>query len=151
MTHTLKSLPPAVARLRLAVATGSLALLTAGPVLAQAAGGAATAATGTIGAQVNTMSAEGISAGGNLGTAACYTLALVCLIGGAWALWQSRQVQNREGGRVGMGIAGLVLCGLFAAGGVWINKAANTTSGGNATITDTPGMIAFGGGGATGG
>ena len=47
-------------------------------------------------------------------------------------------------------IAGLALCGLFATAGVWINKASITASGGNATITATPGMVHFGAG-ATGG
>jgi hypothetical protein len=44
-------------------------------------------------------------------------------------------------------VAGLVLCGLFATGGVWINKAAVTASGGNATVNDTPNMVQFGSGG----
>ena len=46
-----------------------------------------------------------------------------------------------------MGLAGLVLCGLFATGGVWINKASITASGGAATVTDNPQMMQFGAGG----
>ena len=64
---------------------------------------------------------------------------------GAWSLWSSRQPQNREGGRVSMGIAGLVLCGLLVSGGAWINKAANTASGGAASITSTSGVVNFSG------
>lgn len=40
----------------------------------------------------------------------------------------------------------LVLAGLFATGGTWINKAANSASGGNASISSTAGTITFGGG-----
>lgn len=100
-------------------------------------------AQSTIGAQLGTMAQEATTAGGNLGSMAMYTAALICLIGGAWAIWQSRQPQNREGGRLGMGVAGLVLCGLFASGGVWIGKAAQTTSGGAATITGTNTPVTF--------
>jgi hypothetical protein len=39
-----------------------------------------------------------------------------------------------------------VLCGLLATAGVWINKAAVTASGGNATINDSPQMVQFGNG-----
>ena len=42
----------------------------------------------------------------------------LCFGFGVWARWQSRQPQNRETGFVGRGIAGLVLCGLFATAGV---------------------------------
>ena len=69
------------------------------------------------------------------------------VVGGAWALWKSRQPQNREIGHVAMGVAGLVLAGLFATGGTWINKAANSASGGNASISSTAGTVAFGAGG----
>jgi len=62
-------------------------------------------------------------------------------------MWQSRQPQNRETGYVGRGIAGLALCGLFATGGVWINKAAISATGANATINTTPQMVQFGTGG----
>ncbi len=134
--------PAAPLRLTLGTAAASLAL--AGPALAQGAG---TASTAGIGAQVANMAQEGSNMAGNTGSMAMYACALICLLGGAWALWQSRQLQNRETGRVAMGFTGLVLCGLFAAGGVWINKAANTTSGGNATVTSTAGLVTFGAGG----
>lgn len=107
----------------------------------------ATAPAGGIGAQLNSMSSEAISAGGTLGEAAMYVAAIVCFVGGAWALWTSRQEHHRGGNRVGMGIAGLVLAGLFASGPTWIGKAAVTTSGAAASVTDTPGTIQFGGGG----
>ena len=81
---------------------------------------------------------------------ACYLAAAVCFGLGVWALWQSRQPQNRESGNIGKGIAGLVLCGLFATAGVWINKAAVSASGGSASINDTPGMVQFGTGNAGG-
>ena len=136
--------PAAPLRLALGAAAASLAL--AGHALAQAAGGAGTASTAGIGAQVANMAQEGSDMAGNTGSMAMYAAAIVCLLGGAWALWQSRQPQNRESGRVAMGLTGLVLCGLFAAGGVWINKAANTTSGGNATVTSTAGLVTFGAG-----
>lgn len=112
----------------------------AGQVLAQGA----TPSTAGIGAQLQSMAQEGSTTGGFIGSMAMYVCALLCLLGGAWALWQSRQPQQREGGKVAMGLAGLVLCGLFAAGGTWINKAANTTSGGNANITSTAGVVTFG-------
>jgi hypothetical protein len=47
-------------------------------------------------------------------------------------------------------MAGLVLCGLFASAGVWINKASITASGGAATINDNPAMVQFGTGTAGG-
>ena len=126
---------------------GTFAIVASGgQALAQGAGGA-TPSTGGIGAQIATMSQEGTTAGGYIGSMAMYVCALICLLSGAWALWMSRQPQNRQGGHVGMGLAGLVLCGLFAAGGTWINKAANTTSGGNANITATAGTVTFGGAG----
>lgn len=116
--------------------------LAVGDALAQA-----TAPTGGLGAQLNAMSSEAISSGGEFGGMAMYLAALLCFVGGVWALWQSRQPQNRENGRVMMGVAGLVLCGLFATGGAWINKAAVTASGGNATVNDTPATVQFGTGG----
>jgi drug/metabolite transporter superfamily protein YnfA len=70
--------------------------------------------------------------------------AAICFLFGGWALWQSRQPQNRETGHVGKAIAGLALCGLFATMGVWVNKAAITASGGNATINNSPAMVQFG-------
>jgi hypothetical protein len=127
----------------LAVPFGATALLaTAGHALAQA-----TSPTGGIGAQVNTMSSEALNAGSLLFGSACYLAAALCFGFGVWALWQSRQPQNRETGFVGRGIAGLVLCGLFATAGVWINKASVSASGGSATINTTPTMVQFGAGG----
>jgi len=91
--------------------------------------------------------AEAINSGGTAFGMACYLAAAACFGLGVWALWQSRQPQNRETGYVGRGLAGLVLCGLFATAGVWINKASITASGGNATINTTPQMVQFGTGG----
>lgn len=120
----------------------ALGLGYAGQALAQAS-----APSGGLGAQLNTMSGEAISAGGTAFGTACYLGAAVCFGFGVWSLWQSRQPQNREAGHVGRGLAGLVLCGLFATAGVWINKASITASGGNATIGTTPQMVQFGTGG----
>ena len=131
--------------LRSALRVGGLGAITAIAQVSGAFAQAAGAANG-IGAQVQSMTAEGSTAGGFVGSTAMYCAALVCLVGGAWALWKSRQPQNREGGHVAMGVAGLVLCGLFAGGGAWINKAANTTSGGNAQISSTAGVVTFTGG-----
>ena len=107
---------------------------------------AAQSPTGGIGAQLNLMSSEGINAGGNLATFGCYGAALCCFIFGVWKIWQSRQPQNREQGHLMAGLAGIVLCGLFVGAPSWVNKAAVTTSGANAGVNDTPGMIQFGGG-----
>ena len=120
----------------------SLTFVAIGHAFAQAA-----APANSIGAQLNTMSSEGISASGNIFTMACYAAAALCFSMGVWKLWQSRQPQNREQGHVMAGVAGLVLCGLFASAGVWVNKAAVTGSGGNATVNDTPGLVQFGAGG----
>jgi len=128
-------------------AAAPLAGLLASVALAGQALAQATPSTAGIGAQMQSMAQEGSTTGGYVGSMAMYVCALLCLLGGAWALWQSRQPQQREGGKVAMGLAGLVLCGLFAAGGTWINKAANTTSGANANITSTAGVVTFGGGG----
>ena len=117
----------------------SLTFAAIGHAFAQAA-----APANSIGAQLNTMSSEGISASGNIFTMACYAAAALCFSMGVWKLWQSRQPQNREQGHVMAGVAGLVLCGLFASAGVWVNKAAVTSSGGNATVNDTPGLVQFG-------
>jgi hypothetical protein len=121
-----------------------LSLVALGHAMAQAAG--ATSPTGGIGAQINTMAGEAINSGGTAFGGVCYLAAALCFGLGVWALWQSRQPQNRETGYVGRGIAGLVLCGLFATAGVWIGKAAITGSGGNATINDTAAMVQFGNG-----
>jgi len=128
----------------LAAAAGVMALGLghAGHALAQA-----TSAAGTLGAQLNTMSSEAINSGSTAFGGACYLAAALCFGFGVWALWQSRQPQNRETGHVSRGLAGLVLCGLFATAGVWINKASITASGGNATVNDTPAMVVFGAGG----
>jgi len=114
----------------------------AGRALAQA-----TSPAGGIGAQMNLMSGEAVSAGGTAFSMGCYLAAAVCFFFGVWAAWQSRQPQNRETGHVGRALAGLVLCGLFASAGVWINKASITASGGAATVTDNPAMVQFGAGG----
>ncbi len=105
--------------------------------------GATTAFAQTIGAQLGTTAQEFSTAGGTLASTSMYVAALICFIAGAWYLWQSRQPENRESGKVAAGIAGLVLTGLFVTGGAWINKAANTTTGGNATITNTAGVVTF--------
>jgi hypothetical protein len=120
------------------------ALSVVGHAVAQTS--SATSASGSLGAQLNTMSGEAINSGSTLFGMGCYLAAAVCFGLGVWALWQSRQPQNRESGHIGKGLAGLVLCGLFATAGVWINKAAVTASGGNATINDAPGMVQFGSG-----
>jgi hypothetical protein len=93
------------------------------------------------------MSGEAINSGGTFFGMACYLAAAICFGLGVWALWQSRQPQNRETGHVGRGIAGLVLCGLFATAGIWINKASVTASGGNASVNDSAQMVQFGTGG----
>ncbi len=128
-------------RLRLAASAGlasvaSLAL--SGVAFAQAASPA-----GGIGEQLNKISGEAIDSGGTAAGMAMYAAALLVFVGGVWALWKSRQPQNRESGYVGMGIAGLVLCGLFATGGTWINKAAMSTGGVAATVTNAPKVVAF--------
>jgi hypothetical protein len=117
------------------------ALAFAGHAMAQA-----TSPTGGLGAQLNTMSSEATNSGSEAFGMACYLAAAVCFGFGVWALWQSRQPQNRESGHIGRGIAGLVLCGLFATAGVWIGKASITASGGAATVNTTPQMVQFGGG-----
>jgi len=129
----------------LAFAAGALTLGLAYAGHALAAG--ATSPTGSLGAQLNTMSSEAINSGATAFGMACYIAAALCFGFGVWALWQSRHPQNREAGHVGRGVAGLVLCGLFATAGVWINKAAISASGASATINDTPAMVQFGTGG----
>ena len=104
----------------------------------------ATASTNGIGAQMQNMAQEGSTTGGFVAYMAMYVGALICFVGGVWALWQSRQPQNRESGRVAMGLAGIALCGLLVTGGTWINKAANTASGANANISSTAGTVTFG-------
>ncbi len=121
---------------------GGLVFGAAGAAFAQ---GTTSPANG-IGAQLNLMSGEAINSGSTAFGAACYLAAAICFGLGVWALWQSRQPQNREAGHIGKGVAGLVLCGLFAASGVWINKAAVSASGGSATINDSAAMVQFGSG-----
>ena len=104
---------------------------------------AAMAQNATIGAQVQTTAQEFSTAGGFAASTAMYVAALVCFIAGTWFLWQSRQPENRESGKVAAGLTGLILTGLFVTGGAWINKAANTTTGGNATISNQAGVVTF--------
>ena len=133
------------ARRRSTALAGLLAVSTlalSGPAFADSA----TSPTGGLGAQLNTMSSEALNAGSTGFGVACYLAAAACFGLGVWALWQSRQPQNRETGYVGRGVAGLVLCGLFATAGVWINKAAVSASGANATINNSTQMVQFGSG-----
>jgi len=120
-------------------AVGAVSLL----LMPVAAFAQATAGQNTIGGQLNTMSSEAMSAGGNAGTMLMYVAALICFVFGVWKIWQSRQPENREGGQLAAGIAGIVLCGLFATGPTWINKAANTTAGANASVSNNPAMVTF--------
>ena len=127
----------------------ALSVVSLGAILSLAAVGhafaqAATSPTGGLGAQMNLISSEAINSGGEAFGMACYLAAATCFGLGVWALWQSRQPQNRENGNIGKGVAGLVLCGLFATAGVWINKAAVSASGGQASVNDTPAMVQFG-------
>jgi len=144
LSHLNKSVPALIVRRQAMVSRTALAsvwglvgsLILSGTALAQAGGG-------TIGAQLGTMAQEGSTAAGTLSSTAMYGAALICFVGGVWALWQSRQPQNREGGRVAMGVAGLLLCGLFVTGGSWINKAAQSTTGSAATVTDQAAVVKF--------
>lgn len=133
--------------LRRRIVPGFMLALGAGMAFAGHAMAQATSPTGGLGAQVNSMSSEGLNAGSEMFGVGCYLAAALCFGFGVWALWQSRQPQNRESGHVMRGVAGLVLCGLFATAGVWINKASVSASGGNATVNTTPQMVQFGTGG----
>jgi len=42
---------------------------------------------GSIGAQLNLISSEAVNSGGQAGSMAMYLAAIVCFVGGAWALW----------------------------------------------------------------
>jgi hypothetical protein len=84
-----------------------------------------------------------IDSGGTAAGMACYILAMVVFIGAAWALKMSREPQNREGGYVAKGAAGLVICGLLVMMPNWINKASHTVAGADATINNTPAQIKF--------
>jgi hypothetical protein len=117
-------------------ATGSVVAV--GPAFAQAASTA-----GSLGAQLNSMSSEAIDSGGTALGMVCYVLAMFCFVGGAWALWQSRQPQHRESGYVAKGAAGLVICGLLVMMPQWINKSAHTVGGADATINNTPAQVKF--------
>ena len=112
------------------------ALLASAEAFAQATGG-------TIGAQIQTMAQEFSTAGGFAASTAMYVGALITFVAGAWFLWQSRQPENREAGRVAAGVAGLVLTGLLINGGAWINKAAETATGTAASISSTAGVVTF--------
>lgn len=118
----------------LSVALGSTA------AYAQAAGGGGGQ---TLGSQVQSIAKEFSTAGGFAGSTAMYVAALVTFVAGVWYLWQSRQPENRESGKVAAGLTGLVLTGLFVAGGSWIQKASYTTTGAGAKVTDTAGVITF--------
>lgn len=113
--------------------------------IALVAGSAATSSAfaQTIGAQIGTMAQEFSTAGGFTASMAMYVGALVTFVAGAWYLWQSRQPENRESGKVAAGLAGLVLTGLLITGGNWIQKAANTATGANATISSTAAAVTF--------
>jgi hypothetical protein len=119
---------------------GALAL---GGGLTASASAFAQAAGGTIGAQLGTMSQEFSTAGGTMASTAMYVGALITFVFGAWYLWQSRQPENRETGKVAAGVAGLVLTGLLVTGGAWINKAAETATGTAASISSTAGVVTF--------
>jgi hypothetical protein len=97
----------------------------------------------TIGAQIDTMAQEFSTAGGTASSTAMYVGALICFVAGVWYLWQSRQPENRESGKVAAGVAGLILTGLFVTGGAWINKAAQTTTGGAASISSQAAVVTF--------
>ena len=89
------------------------------------------------------MAQEFSTAGGFAASTAMYVGALICFVAGAWFLWQSRQPENREAGKVAAGVAGLVLTGLLVTGGAWINKAAETATGTAASISSTAGAVTF--------
>ena len=127
---TVRSLIPALA-------AGCLLSVTLGATAAYAQ------ATQTIGGQVQSMATEFSTAGGFAGSTAMYVAALITFVAGVWFLWQSRMPENRESGKVAAGITGLVLTGLFVAGGSWIQKASFTTSGAGARVSNTAGVITF--------
>ena len=124
--------------LRAGILAVAPAVLAVGEALAQA-----TSTAGSLGAQMNTMSSEAIDSGGTALGMICYIAAMLCFVGAAWALWQSRQPQNRESGYVSKGAAGLVLCGLLVMMPQWVNKSAHTVAGADATINNTPAQVKF--------
>jgi len=104
---------------------------------------AALAQNNTIGGQVQAMSTEFSTAGGFAASTAMYVAALICFIAGAWYLWQSRQPENRETGKVAAGAAGLVLTGLFVAGGHWITLSSQTAAGQAPTVSSQAAAVTF--------
>ena len=135
-------LPKKAMRVSSKALLGALAL--GGGLMASASAFAqAAAGGGTIGAQVDTMAQEFSTAGGTAASTAMYVGALITFVFGAWYLWQSRQPENRETGKVAAGMAGLVLTGLLVTGGAWINKAAQTATGSAASISSTAGVVTF--------
>jgi hypothetical protein len=120
-----------------ALAAGCLLSVTVGATAAYAQ------STQTIGGQVQSIAAEFSTAGGFAASTAMYVAAMITFIAGVWFLWQSRMPENRESGKVAAGITGLVLTGLFVAGGSWIQKASFTTSGAGAKVTDKAAVITF--------
>jgi len=121
----------------------SSALVAAGSILGlfAATGGAFAQAGGTIGAQLTAMSTEFATAGGNVAQMALYISALVVFITGVWWIYQSRMPENRESGKLGAGVAALVLTGLLIGGGSWIGKAAQTATGAAAADTNGQGTL----------
>ena len=123
---------------------GALAFTSALALSLAPAFAAPTVATGGTGEQVNKMAAEGMNTGGTIFGMGCYLAAALCFALGVWAIWASRQPQNRESGYLARGMAGLVLCGLFVTGGTWI-KRASVTAGAGTTVIDgsTSSMVTF--------
>ena len=112
-------------------------------MLASAGSFAQAASGGTIGAQVQSIAQEFSTAGGFAASTAMYVGALMTFIYGALHLWQSRQPENRESGKVAAGVAGLVLTGLLATGGAWVGKAAQTATGSAASVSSTAAAVTF--------
>lgn len=123
---------------------GALAFTTATALSLVPAFAAPTVTSGGTGEQVNKMAAEAMNTGGTIFGMACYLAAALCFAAGVWAIWASRQPQNRESGFVARGVAGLVLCGLFITGGAWINRAAVSAGTGTTTIDgSSSSMVTF--------
>lgn len=149
LSHTNKIVPYEVVprtqgHRRISATLGGIGAALLGTALSTGHALAAAASNAGIGAQVQNMAQEASTTGGFVSWTAMYVGALICFVVGVWAIWQSRQEQNRSAGKLGMGLAGLALCGLFATGGVWIQKAANTASGANSTVTSNANAITFG-------
>jgi hypothetical protein len=89
------------------------------------------------------MAQEGSTAGGTIASMAMYVGALIIFVAGAWALWQSRDPASREPGKVGQGLAALVLTGLMVSGGLWIGKASQTATGAAAVESSTAATVGF--------